>query len=582
MKTQGPISEYLFVSPKTLENANYNRSASGLESHIADYYIKLDTLNELYPPWVGKMFSDGDFHVHNLSKGRLPYCFGADLMLLLMKGMITDTVIGRPAKHFDTALDHIINFMATNQQEWAGAQAISHLNTLLAPFVYYDGLSYRQIKQALQRAIFNWNFPSRSGYQTVFSNVIFDFRTPKYYKELDVIIGGKPTGDCYDDFLEESSIIHQAFWEILNEGDGNGNIFTFPIPTLNLTKDIDMSTPLMDEIIKNEINRGQAYWMNYWGSGIDENTIRAMCCHVNLDLSELSPAGGRWAYEGGIGSIGVVTLNMGRIGYLSKNDDEIFERIHWLMNKAKDILLIKGDIIQSSKDHFRIMPLARYYDINFDRFFRTIGMLGFDELFLNYTGSHLSENVSLAKKILEFMRDITKEFQEQTGYLFHVEMTPGEGSSWTLAIKDKIKYPDIITSGIEKGWYYSAMVPPSNQDLSFMDSVTIANRLLKLFTGGTVYRVLIGENKPSVESMKKLITKLGSKTQIPYFDLAATFSRCQNPLCKNEMRGEYYECTKCGGETKIYSRVVGFYRSHNRYNPGKLGEFRDRRYTTVR
>lgn len=574
---KNPISDYLSMVPELKENANFNRSASGMEAYIAHKTTKEYMLGERYPQWVGKLHYDGDLHVHNLTQGLIPYCFGADLLLLLHKGLISDRIVSSPAKHLDSAVDHIVNFLGMNQQEWAGAQAFSHVNTLLAPLAV--GMSYKAIKQNMQRLIFNLNLPSRSGYQTIFSNVILDFKTPKYYRDQNVIVGGEVLRDTYEDFEEEAEKIHKAFWEVLTRGDVRGNIFTFPIPTENITKDTKWDTELMDLIIHNTIHRGQAYFFNYWGTGIDEDTVRALCCRLTLDLSQLPPAGGRWAYEGGTGSIGVVTINMGRIGYLSRTEYEIFERLEYLMHRAKEILLLKEEIVTYSRDVDRLMPLARFYDISFDRFFRTIGIVGFNELFENFAGSPLSQNMKLAIKILDYMRDKTLEFQKETGRLWNLEMTPAEGSSWRLATLDRQFYPDIMTQGNASGYYYSAMIPPSNQDMSFGDMLYMGQELLPKFTGGTVFRLFLGEQEPSHEATKTLIKRMSSSSTIPYFDFAATFSICVD--CGHDMRGSCITCDRCGGSTKTYSRTVGYYRPVSNYNKGKLNEFKERVYHTI-
>ena len=571
---RNPIENYLNRTPDLKENANFNRSASGMESYIADETIRAYALEKLYPSWVSKLHFGGELHVHNLTKAFLPYCFGADLLLLLSKGLLSDRTISRPAKHLDTAVDHMINFLGMNQQEWAGAQAFSHVNTLLAPLAI--GLSYKRIKQNMQRLIYNSNIPSRSGYQTVFSNVIFDLKTPKIYQDQYVIIGDKVTGDLYADFEEEADAIHRAFWEVLTEGDAVGNVFTFPIPTENITKDVDWNSDVMNLIIKNTVLRGQSYFFNYWGTGIDTNTVHAMCCRLNLDLSQLPPAGGRWAYEGGTGSIGVVTLNMARIGYLGRKHGDLFARIEHYMNQAKNILLLKEKIITRSKDVERLMPLGIYYDIDFDRFFRTIGMVGFDEMFLNYNGAGVVENVPLADEILNYMRELTREFQQDTGRMFNLEMTPAEGCSWRLAKLDKKMYPDMIVSGNKDGYYHSAMIPPSNKNIPLDLGISVADSLLGKFSGGTVFRVFSGEKEPDMGSMKKFIRSMAKNTKIPYFDVANTYAKCLS--CGTQHRGAKYTCPDCGGQTEIFSRVVGYYRPHTVYNAGKMNEFKERIY----
>lgn len=569
------IDSYLSDSPEFKENANNSKSYSGLEAAIAEDAIKTEALANYYPSWVGQRYKDGDFHVHNLTKALIPYCFGADLLMLLNKGFICDRIKSKPAKHIDTAVDHMINFAGTNQQEWAGAQAFSHVNTLLAPLSV--GEPYSRIKQSIQRLIWNANIPARSGYQTVFLNLIFDFHTPKMLSEVPVIIGGKDTGNTYADYEDEAEKIHLAFWEVMNEGLDDGIVFTFPIPTVNITKDTKWNSPVMDAIMENTAKLGQSYFMNYAGTGIEEDSVQAMCCRIALALNELAPAGGRWAMEGGTGSLGVVTLNMARLGYLAKSDVELFESLGELMERAKEILLRKEEIVTASKDVKRIMPMARFYNIDFNRFFRTIGLLGFDEMFLNYTGKPMIENMKLAEDILEFMRMKTREFQLETHKLFNFEMTPAEGSCWTMAMKDKRKYPDIKTQGYENGLYYTAMIPPQNSVISLNKMLDVSQILLGKFSGGTVCRINIDEKQPDVDSVRKFVRNISFNYTIPYFDLSAILSTCTTEKgCGHKVRGSYESCPVCGEPMEINSRVVGYYRPKQSFNPGKLSEFAER------
>lgn len=556
------------------ENANFDISYSGLQAFIAHKRIKNYVLS-LYPKRIRQAYEDGYFHIHNLSDGIVPYCYGADLFKLLKSGLSTGRIKSNPAKHLNTAVDHMVNFLCTSQQEWAGAQALGNVNFLLAPFVHKDNLSYKQVKQNMQRLIFNLNFPSRSSYQTPFTNLIFDSKCPKQLRDLPAWGDG---GNTYSDYHDESMMILRAFNEVLYEGDAVGSVFTFPIPTLNLIKSTKFDSELFYEIMKTDRKFGNWYFMNYIGSGIDEDSVQAMCCRLNLDLSQLPPAGGRWALSGNTGSIGVITLNLSRIGYLSKDESDLFTQLNFLLSLSRDALELKSNTINKSFDN-GLMPLAKMYDVDFKRFFRTIGVVGLDEMMINYTGEPLTENIALGSKILTYIRDWTRRTQEDTGVLWNLEMTPAEGSATSLAMKDRQMYPDIFTQGTKESPYYTSLLTPPNQEMDLATRIKVEEQLLHLFTGGTVHRVYIGEKNPPIEGLAKLTERMAKNTKIPYFDFAATFSICID--CHEYMRGIHYDCTKCGHDAEVFSRVVGYYRATTKYNNGKMQEFNERTYATV-
>jgi len=556
------------------ENANFDVSYSGLQAFIAHDRMKKYTLS-LYPERIRQTYKDGYFHIHNLSDGIVPYCYGADLFKLLKTGLSTGRIKSKPAKHLNTAVDHIVNFLCTSQQEWAGAQALSNVNFLLAPFVHKDDLSYEQVKQNMQRLIFNLNFPSRSSYQTPFTNLIFDSKCPKQLREMPAWGDG---GNTYEDYYEESELILRAFNAILYEGDATGRVFTFPIPTLNLIKSTEFDSDLFYEIIRTDRKFGNWYFMNYIGSGIDEDSVQAMCCRLTLDLSQLPPAGGRWALSGNTGSIGVVTLNLGRIGYLSKDESDLFTQLNFLLSLSREALETKGDIITKSFNN-GLMPLAKMYDVDLDRFFRTIGVVGLNEMMVNFTGEPLTENLTLGSKILSYLRDWTRETQKETGVLWNLEMTPAEGSATSLAMKDRKMYPGIYTQGTDSSHYYTSLLTPPSQKMDMVKRIKFEEKLLQLFTGGTVHRIYVGESDPSIEGLAMLTERIASNTSIPYFDFAATFSICMS--CDNYMRGAHYDCGACGQDAEVISRVVGYYRATTKYNKGKMQEFDDRTYVNL-
>jgi len=555
------------------ENANFDRSYSGLQAFMAHDRIKRYTLS-FYPRRVRQMYKEGYFHIHNLSDGIVPYCYGADLFKLLRMGLETGRIRSAPAKHLNTAVDHIVNFLCTSQQEWAGAQALSNVNYLLAPFVHADDLTFKEVKQNMQRLIFNLNYPSRSSYQTPFTNLIFDSKCPKQLRDIPVL----HNGNTYSEFQEEAEIITRAFNAVLYEGDSIGTVFTFPIPTLNLIKSTKFDSDLFIDIMKTDIKFGNWYFMNYIGSGIDEDSVQAMCCRLALDLNQLPPAGGRWALSGNTGSIGVITLNLSRIGHLSKEESDLYSQLNLLLSVAKEALLIKGDLINKSFDN-GLMPLASRYEVDLSRFFRTIGIVGLNEMLVNFTGDPLTENISLAQDIISFLRDWTRETQNETEVLWNLEMTPAEGSATSLAMKDRRSYPSIFTQGTEDSPYYTSLLTPPNQPLTMWERLKYEEQLLPLFTGGTVHRIYLGEAAPFPVSMAKLMEGLTNSTKIPYFDFSPTYSLCTS--CSSYTRGIVEKCPACGGITDTYSRTVGYYRATSNYNKGKLREFQERTYVDI-
>ena len=556
------------------ENANFDISYSGLQAYMAHDRIKKYTLG-LYPDRIRKTYDEGYFHIHNLSDGIIPYCLGADMFKLLKMGLSTGRIRSGPAKHLNTAVDHMVNFLCTSQQEWAGAQALSNVNILLAPFVRKDKLTYKQVKQDMQRLIFNLNYPSRSSYQTPFTNLIFDSKCPKNLRDMPAWGDG---GNTYEDYYDESIMILRAFNEVLHEGDAAGRVFTFPIPTLNLIKSTNFNSEWFHEIMKTDKKFGNWYFMNYIGSGIDEDSVQAMCCRLNLDLSQLPPAGGRWALSGNTGSIGVITLNLARIGYLSHEESDLYTQLNFLLSLAKEALDIKDRVVTKSYDN-GLMPLAKLYEINLNRFFRTIGVVGLNEMMINFTGAPLTENLDLGISILKHIREWTRETQTETGKLWNLEMTPAEGSATSLAMKDKRMYPDIVTQGTYDAPYYTSLLTPPSQKMDLVTRLQFEEKLLPLFTGGTVHRVYIGENDIPVSGLVKLIENIAKNTKIPYIDFGATFSICNT--CEKYMRGVHYDCIKCGNDSDVFSRVVGYYRATNKYNTGKLQEFNERTYTNL-
>jgi ribonucleoside-triphosphate reductase len=382
----------------------------------------------------------------------------------------------------------------------------------------------------------------------------------------------------YGDFLDESLLILECMDEIYGEGDYAGNPFTFPIPTINLTPDITFNEPIWDNILRTTSKYGSYYFMNYRGSGIKSGSKRNMCCRVMLDYDELSSTGGRWAMESSTGSLGIVTLNMARLGYVCRDSNGLLDNLTYLMNRAVESLTIKAGWIRRLQEA-GMLPLISRYDIHMERFFYTIGVLGFDELFMNLNGTHIWDNMDQATEILNHMRDWTRERQRELGVLINIEMTPGEEAASKLASRDVEQYPDMYHQGTDEAPYYSTLLTPPSYYMGVMERARIEERLLPLFTGGTVHRIYMGEGQPYHEGLKKITQRIADNTKIPYFDFTATFSVCQS--CHGFMPGPHVTCSRCGATNRIYSRITGYYRDMLNSNLGKQQEFWDRKYVSI-
>lgn len=570
------ISEYLRRENQLLwENANQSQSYIDMKSYIANDAVKHHTMAS-YTDDIRRLHEEGHFYIHDRSNGIVPYCHGGNLRLMLGEGIWTTHIVGGPAKHFSTALNQIVNYLCSMQNEWSGAQAFADFNTLTAPLVWKDKLNYSAVKQNVQEMVFSLGFPARSG-ETPFTNLMFNFKTPDFLADKHVVTPGLRE-HVYGDFEDEAKMILRAFNEVIGEGDHHGNPFTFPIPTLNLIPGMDWGSPLMDEIFRTEARYGVWYFMNYIGSGIKQNSKRAMCCRFAPDLTVLADAGGRWALEGSTGSIGVVSLNMGKLGYTCRDDNHVYERLRWLMDKALESLLIKSGWVKDMNSR-GMLPMTKYYGINFDRYFRTIAMIGFNEFFLNYNGKSIVENVGMARDIMNYMREWTREKQQEHGVFINVEQAPGESSATTLAEIDLVLHPGIKTQGTPEHPYYSTLLVPSNMEMNINKRIAVEQEILPLYSGGTVHRIFMGEAMPSPQGLKKLVQRIVTHSKIPYLDMAATMSVCTKG--HGRFPGTQPDCPRCGAPVRTYQRITGYYRPIEKANHGKVQEFKERVYVNL-
>jgi len=571
------------------ENANMAFSLQGLNHYGVSYIVKKYWLNKIYPPEIREAHESGDFHIHNLD-ALSTYCMGWDLYDLLMKGFggVPGKIESKPPKHFNTALMQCVNFLYTLQGECAGAVSFSNFDTLLAPFIRYDNLNYQQVKQALQEFLFNMAIPTRVGFQTPFSNITLDLKPSPVYAKLPVIIGGKPQDKTYSEFEEEMKIFDKALYEVYMEGDAKGRPFHFPIPTINITKDFPWEEPAFNGIFEASAKYGTNYFANYINSEMRPEDVRSMCCRLRLDLTELYNRGGGGLFGAGskTGSIGVVTINLPRIGYLSKTKKEFFERLAKVMDLAKESLEIKRKVLENFIEK-GLYPYSRYYlqDIKQMRgkywanHFSTIGLVGMNECLLNF----MEENIAtkrgrkFALEVLDFMRERLVKYQKETGNIYNLEATPAESTAYRLALKDKEKYPDIITAGTKKIPYYTNSTQlPVNYTDDLFETLKLQDEIQCKYTGGTILHIFLGERMQSEEGVKRLVKKIFENFKLPYITITPTFSIC--PV-HGYIPGEHFFCPKCTIKQpcEVYSRIVGYYRPVQQWNLGKQQEFKQRK-----
>lgn len=580
------------------ENANMTYSLQGLNSHISSQVISEYWLHRIYKriPHIGQSHINGSLHIHDLNLLG-PYCVGWDLRELLLSGFkgVQGKISSKPAKHFRSILGQIVNFFFTLQGEAAGAQAFSNFDTFLAPYIHFDQLNYKAVKQAVQEFLFNVNVPTRVGFQTPFTNITLDLTVPNFMEHEPIIIGGEVHKGVYGDFQDEMDMFNKAFVDIMLEGDSIGRVFTFPIPTINLTKTFDWSNKIYDGIFELAAKYGTPYFSNFINSDMRPEDVRSMCCHLRLDERELKKrGGGLFGANPLTGSIGVITINMPRIGYLSKDENEFIEKLNDLLKLAKLSLEIKRETLETFTDR-GLYPYSRFYlrevKSSFGQYwknhFSTIGLIGMNECCLNFLGRSIGdrEGLKFSEKILDFMRGTLQDFQEETGHIYNLEATPAEGTSYRLAKIDKRKYPNILVANeqqIKMGaepYYTNSTQLPVNFTNDLFDALTLQESLQTKYSGGTVFHIWLGEKKPSVEAVKTLIRKVSESFRLPYFTLTPTFSICPT---HGYLYGEEWHCPKCTkiGRTvqcEVYSRVVGYLRPVDQWNNGKQEEFKQRR-----
>ncbi len=545
------------------ENSNMSFSVQGLNNYIASSISARYWLNKLYPAEIREAHVNADFHIHDL--GMLaPYCCGWDLRDLLIKGFggVKDKIQSKPPKHFRSALGQIVNFLYTLQGEAAGAQAFANFDTYLAPFIRYDNLSYKEVKQCLQEFMFNVNVPTRVGFQTPFTNVTLDVIPSEQMGEENVIIGGQIMPEKYKDFQEEMDIFNKAFAEVMIEGDASGRVFAFPIPTYNIDKNFDWDRECLRPVWEMTAKYGIPYFSNFINSDMNRDDARSMCCRLRLDNRELRKrGGGLFGANPLTGSLGVVTINLARIGYLSKDKEDFKNRLYRLMDLAKESLEIKRKIIEKLTEG-GLYPYSKYYlsDIKrrfgsyWQNHFSTIGINGMNEALINFMGQDITtySGRKFALEVLDWMRERLMDYQNETNNLYNLEASPAEGATYRFAKKDKELYPDIIVANDEavkeRGadpYYTNSSHLPVNFTDDIFEALDLQDELQTKYTGGTVLHGFIGERISDPEACKRLVKKIAENYRLPYFTITPTFSICPK---HGYLPGEHKYCPKCDAE----------------------------------
>ncbi|MFA6240845.1 MAG: ribonucleoside triphosphate reductase [Candidatus Hydrogenedentales bacterium] len=571
------------------ENANTQKSINGLNNYVREFFTKNYWLHEVYPVDVREAHENGDIHIHDL--GFLgPYCAGWDLRQLLMLGFggVPGKVESRPAKHLRSFLGQIVNSTFTTQGETAGAQAWSSFDTYCAPFIRYDGLTYAQVKQSLQEFIFNINVPTRVGFQCPFSNLTFDITVPRALRDQAVIIGGELREASYGDFQEEMDLFNRAFCDVMMEGDSKGRVFTFPIPTINITKDFKWDSPAVDAFMQVTCKYGIPYFANYVNSDLSPEDAISMCCRLRLDTTELRKRGGGLFGSNPLtGSVGVVTINLPRIGYLSKSRKEFFERLEIMAQVAKTSLEIKRKIIEHQTER-GLYPYSAHYlgqskirtGEYWHNHFSTIGIVGMNEALENLMETDIGspEGQAFSMEVMEFLRNMLVKMQDETGHVYNLEATPAEGTAYRLARLDRQKYPNIKAAGNGTPYYTNSTQLPVGYTHDLFEALQLQDDLQSAYTGGTVLHAYLGESIDDAEVCKSLLKKVFTQFKLPYLSITPTFSICTT---HGYLRGEQFECPTCGDKTEVWSRVTGYLRPVANYNDGKKAEYFERTKFTL-
>lgn len=562
-------------------NANQGYSLGGLILQTAGKVTANYWLSQVYPPAVGEAHRAGDLHIHDLDL-LSGYCAGWSLRMLLSEGFngVPGTIESRPPKHFSSAVGQIVNFLGTLQNEWAGAQAFSSFDTYMAPFVRTDGLEYDEVHQLVQELVHNLNVPSRWGTQTPFTNLTFDWTCPDDLRDEVPLVGGEPVDFTYGDLAVEMAMINRAYIEVMTEGDASGRVFTFPIPTYNITPDFDWDSDNADRLFAMTAKYGLPYFQNFLNSELEPGQIRSMCCRLQLDLRELLKRGnGLFGSAEQTGSLGVVTINCARLGYVHKGDwDGLLGALDELLDLSRDSLEIKREVVDRYIADGLFPYTRRYLAGGLVNHFSTIGVNGINEMVRNLTGDE--ENITTraghayAVALLDHVRARMVEFQEATGHLYNLEATPAEGTTYRFAKEDRARFADILQAGTDRNPYYtnSSQLPVGFTDDPF-EALDRQDELQTKYTGGTVLHLYMSERLSTPEACRKLVQRALENHRLPYITVTPTFSICAS---HGYLAGEVPACPTCGATTEVWTRVMGYHRPVSSFNVGKFGEHEER------
>ena len=578
------VDDYLQINDwRVKENSTVTYSVGGLILSNSGAITANYWLSEIYDPEVANAHRSAEIHIHDLSM-LTGYCAGWSLKQLIQEGLggIPGKITSAPASHLSTLCNQMVNFLGIMQNEWAGAQAFSSFDTYLAPFVKADHLTQKEVKQCIQSFVYGVNTPSRWGTQAPFSNITLDWTVPKDLEHLPAIVGGKEMDFTYGDCKKEMDMVNKAFIEIMIEGDANGRGFQYPIPTYSITRDFDWSETENNKLLfEMTAKYGTPYFSNYINSDMEPSDVRSMCCRLRLDLRELrKKSGGYFGSGESTGSVGVVTINLPRIAYLSQTPEEFYQRLDHIMDIAARSLKTKRTVITRLMDA-GLYPYTKYYLGTFDNHFSTIGLIGMNEVGLNakWLRKDLThpETQAFAKDVLNHMRERLSDYQEQYGDLYNLEATPAESTTYRLAKHDVEKYPDIITAAKHPGdtpYYTNSSHLPVGYTEDIFEALSIQDELQTLYTSGTVFHAFLGEKLPDWKAAADLVRKIAENFKLPYYTMSPTYSICQD---HGYISGEHATCPTCGKPCEVWSRITGYYRPVQNWNDGKVQEYKDRR-----
>ncbi len=581
------VDSYVKVTDwRVKENSTVTYSVGGLILSNSGAITANYWLTEIYDEEIGRAHRNADIHIHDLSM-LTGYCAGWSLKQLIQEGLggINGKISSSPARHLSVLCNQMVNFLGIMQNEWAGAQAFSSFDTYLAPFVKIDNLSYKEVKKSIESFIYGVNTPSRWGTQAPFTNITLDWMVPNDLANLPAIVGGKEQDFTYGDCKKEMDMVNRAFIEIMIEGDAQGRGFQYPIPTYSITRDFDWSDTENNRLLfEMTAKYGTPYFSNYINSDMEPSDVRSMCCRLRLDLRELrKKSGGFFGSGESTGSVGVVTINMPRIAYLSETEEEFMERLDRLMDISARSLHVKRRVITKLMEE-GLYPYTKRYLGTFENHFSTIGLLGMNEAGLNARwikkDMTSSETQEFSKKVLNHMRERLSSYQEEYGELYNLEATPAESTTYRFAKHDKAKFEDIITAAEGDGtpYYTNSSHLPVGYTEDIFEALDVQDELQTLYTSGTVFHAFLGEKLPDWKAAASLVRKIAENYRLPYYTMSPTYSICKN---HGYIMGEQYTCPECGETTEVYSRITGYYRPVQNWNDGKTQEFKDRKVYDV-